>query len=122
MMTRMFQGQISETVEVYIGNMVVKSKIEVEHVLNLVEVIKILRQHKLRLNVDKCAFGMGSRKFLSYMITTWGMEANHDQIKAIQKLKPPINPKEVQKLMGMVAALNRFVSRSTTGVDLSFSY
>ena len=53
-----------------------------------------------------------SSKFLGYMITTRGIEVNPDQIKAIQQLKPPINPKEVQKLTGMIATQNRFISRS----------
>ena len=85
----MFQGQISETMKVYIDDMVVKSKREVKQVLNLVEVFKILRQHKLRLNADKCTFGVGLGKFLGYMITTRGIEVNPDQIKTIQQLKPP---------------------------------
>ena len=53
--------------EVYINDMVVKSKKPKEHILNLVEVFKILRHHKLRLNAAKCAFGVGSRKFLGYI-------------------------------------------------------
>ena len=56
---------------------------------------------------------MGSSKFLGYMITHRGIEVNHDQIKAINDLKPPRNAKEVQKLTGMIAALNRIISRST---------
>ena len=112
MVTRMFKEQIGETVEVYIDNMVVKSRRNEKHVPNLVEVFEILRQHKLRLNPDKCAFGLGSNKFLSYMITVGGIEVNLDQITAIQQLKPPINPKKVQKNTWMIVALNRFVSRS----------
>ena len=53
-----------------------------------------------------------SNKFLGYMITTWGIEVNPDHITEIQQLKPPTNPKEVQKLTRMIAAQNRFVSRS----------
>lgn len=98
-------------VEIYIDDMVVKSKRGEEQVPNLVKVFKILRQHKLCLNANKCAFGVGSSKFLDYMITTWGIEVNPDQITTFQQLKPPANPKEVQKLIGMITALNRFVLR-----------
>ena len=84
MVTRMFKEQIGETVEVYIDDMVVKSRRNEKHVPNMVEVFEILRQHKLRLNLDKCAFGLGSNKFLSYMITMQGIEVNLDQITAIQ--------------------------------------
>ena len=84
MVTRMFKEQIGEMVEVYIDNMVVKSKRNEEHVPNLLEVFEILRQHKLCLNVDKCAFGIGLDKFSGYMITMRGREVNLDQITAIQ--------------------------------------
>lgn len=69
MVTKMFKDQIENTVEVYIDDMVAKSKKSEEHVLNLVEIFEILRQHKLLLNASKCAFGVGSGKFLGYMIT-----------------------------------------------------
>lgn len=84
MMTRMFHDRIGKMVEIYIGNMVVKRQKKVEHVLNLVKVFGILRQHKLRLKADKCAFNVGSLKFLGYMIITQGIKVNLNQIKAIQ--------------------------------------
>ena len=65
-----------------------------------------MRKHKLHLNASKCSFGVGSGKFLGYMVTHRGIEVNPDQIKAINKLQLPWNPKEVQKLTGMTAALN----------------
>ena len=55
---------------------------------------------------------MGSGKFLGYMVIHRGIEVNPDQIKAINNLRSPRNPKEVQKLTGMGAILNRFISRS----------
>ena len=93
--------------------MVVKSKTESEHVNDLGDIFGILRRHKLRLNASKCSFGIRSGKFLGYMVTHHGIEVNSDQIKAIKDLQPPRNPKEVQKLTGMTATLNRFISRST---------
>ena len=84
-----------------------------EHVGDLVNIFEILREHKLRLNASKCSFGVGSGKFLGYMITYRGIEVNPNQVKAINSLQPPRNPKEVQKLTGMTAALNQFISRST---------
>lgn len=84
MVTRMFKDHIRETVEVYIDDTVVKRQKSEEHVPNMVEVFKILRQHKLYLNVDKCTFEVGSGKFLGYMITTRGIEINPNQITAIQ--------------------------------------
>ena len=112
MMTRMFEPQLGKSIEVYIDDMVVKSKVVSEHVGDLGVVFDILRKHKLRLNASKCSFGVGSSKFLGYMVTYRGIEVSLDQIKAIHNLQPPRNLKEVQKLTGMIAALNRFISRS----------
>lgn len=111
MMTRMFEPQLGKIIEVYINDIVVKSKVVSEHVGDLRKFFEILRKHKLCLNASKCSFGVGSGKFLSYMVTHRGIEVNPDQIKAINNLQPPRNPKEVQKLTGMTATLNRFISR-----------
>lgn len=108
----MFKELIDRKLEVYINDMMVKMREKVGHAHELVNVFDILRQHKLRLNVEKCAFEVGSGKFLGYMISTHGIKVNPDQITAIQQLHPPSNPKKVQKLIGMIVALNRFVSRS----------
>ena len=66
--------------------MVVKKKAEVEHVGDLRSVFEVLRKHKLRLNASKCSFGVGSGKFLGYMVTRCGIEVNPNQIKAINDL------------------------------------
>ena len=95
-----------------IYDMVVKSKVISEHLGDLQVIFEILRSYKLRLNASKCSFGVGSSKFLGYMVTHKGIEVNPDQIKAINNLQTPWNPKEVQKLTGMATALNRFISRS----------
>ena len=102
----MFEPQLGKNIEVYIDDMVVKSKLESEHVNDLDNIFEILRRHKLRLNTSKCSFGVGSGKFLGYMVTHCGIEVNPDQIKAINNLQPPWNPKEVQMLTEMTAALN----------------
>ena len=101
MMTRMFESQLGKNIEIYIDDMVVKSKMVSEHVGDLRIIFEILRNYKLRLNASKCSFGVGSDKFLGYMVTHRGIEVNPDQ-----------NPKEMQKLAGMAAALNKFISPS----------
>ena len=108
----MFEPQLGKSVEVYIDDMVVKSKVVFEHVGDLGNIFEILRKHELHLNASKCSFGVGLGKFLGYMVTHWGIEVNPNQIKALNGLQPPRNPKEVQKLIGMIAILNRFISRS----------
>ena len=86
-----------------------------EHVGDLRAIFEVLRKYKLCLNAYKCSFGVGSGKFLGYIVTHRGIEVNPDQIKANRNgchLQSPRNSKEVQKLTGMAATLNRFISRS----------
>ena len=106
MMTKMFESQLGKNIEVYIDDMVVKSKVVSEHVGDLENIFEILRKHKLRLNAFKCSFGVGSGKFLGHMVTHRGIEVNPDQVKVMNSLQSPRNPKEVQKLTEMTAALN----------------
>ena len=108
----MFESQLGKNIEIYIDDMVVKSKMVSEHVRNLQAIFQIFRKYKLRLNASKCSFGVGSGKFLGYMVTHRGIEVNPNQIKTINNLRSPRNPKEVQKLTEMATALNRFISRS----------
>ena len=110
LMTRIFKPQLGKNIEVYMDDMVVKSKVESEHKDDLRNIFEILRKHKLHLNAAKCSFGISSSKFLGYMVTYRGIKVDPDQIKAINDLQPPRNPKEVQKLTGMTATLNRFIS------------
>ena len=94
-MTRMFKPQLGKSIEIYIDDMMVKSKVVSEHLGDLENIFEILRKHKLRLNASKCSFGVGSDKFLGYVVTHRVIEVNLDQIKAINNLQPPQNPKEV---------------------------
>ena len=63
MMTRMFEPQLGKNIEVYMDDMVVKSKVKSEHVNDLGSIFEVLRKHKLRLNASKCSFGVSSGKF-----------------------------------------------------------
>ena len=108
----MFESQLSKSIKVHIDDMVMKSKVVSEHMSDLKDIFKVLKRHKLRLNISKCSFEVGLGKFLGYMNTHRGIEVSPDQIRTVNSLQPPQNPKEVQRLTRMVAALNRFISRS----------
>ena len=95
MITRMFESQLGKNIKIYIDDMVVKSKVVSEHLGDLGNIFEVLRNYKLCLNASKCSFGVGSSKFLGYMVTHRGIEVNPDQIKAINNLQSPRNPKEV---------------------------
>ena len=95
MMIKMLEAQMGKNIEVYIDDMVVKSKMVSKHIGGLTNIFKILKGHKLRLNASKCFFGVGSGNFLGYMVTHRGIEVNPDQVKVINNLQPPQNPKEI---------------------------
>ena len=117
MITKMFTEQLGKTAEVYIDDMVVKSIFVEDHLSDLRAVFNTLRQYRLKVNASKCAFGVGSGKFLGFMVTQRGIEANPDQITTILNLKPPRTVREVQRLTGMAAATFHFqVSREVSPI------
>ena len=79
---------------------------------DLRETFDILRFYNIKLNPGKCAFRVTAGKFLGFIVSQRGIEANPDKIWAIIEMVPPKNVKEVQSLNGKIAALNRFVSRA----------
>uniref|UniRef100_A0A2N9ES18 Uncharacterized protein n=1 Tax=Fagus sylvatica TaxID=28930 RepID=A0A2N9ES18_FAGSY len=89
------------------------SKEEGDHFDDLRETFETLRKYQMKLNPSKCAFGVYSGKFLGFMVSQRGIEANPDKIKAILEMQPPKTTKEIQRLTERVAALNRFISQST---------
>ena len=66
----------------------------------------------MKLNPNKCAFRVASGKFLGFMVSQRGIEANLEKVRAILEMTSPKIVKEVQKLTGRIAALNRFVSKA----------
>ena len=111
LVNKMFSEQIGRNMEVYVDDMLVKSKEELTHLDDLKETFVTLRQYQMKLNPSKCAFGVASRKFLGFIVSQRGIEANLEKVKAILNLMSPKAIKEVQKLTGRIAALNRFDSK-----------
>ena len=96
----MFRPQIGWNVEVYVDDMLVKSQDKGKHLDDLQETFDTFRQYNMRLNPNKCAFGVSSRKFLGFIVSHRGIEANPDKIQAILNMKRPQNIEEVQSLTG----------------------
>ena len=93
--------------------MLVKSKQCPDHAAHLQQAFDILRQYGMKLNPLKCAFGVSASRFLGFMVTQRGIEANPMQLKAILESPAPSSKKEIQLLTGRLAALGRFISRFT---------
>ncbi|KAF8109753.1 hypothetical protein N665_0092s0025 [Sinapis alba] len=113
LVNRMFADKLGITMEVYIDDMLVKSLIAKDHIRHLSECFETLNKYGMKLNPAKCTFGVTSGEFLGYIVTQRGIEANPKQISAVLDLPDPKTSREIQRLTGRVAALNRFISRST---------
>ena len=74
----MFKPQLAKSIEIYVDDMVVKSKVVSDHLGDLGSTFGVLRKHRLHLNASKCSFSMGSGKFLGYLVTHRGIEVNLD--------------------------------------------
>jgi len=102
---------IGRNVEVYVDDIVVKSDSCEQHIFDLKEVFQALRQYRMRLNPEKCAFGVEGGKFLGFMLTHRGIEANPEKCKAITEMRSPSGLKEIQRLVGRLTSLSRFVPK-----------
>ena len=109
----MFNKQIGRNMEVYVDNMLVKSKEELANLDNLREMFATLKQYQMKLNPSKCVFGVALGKFLGFMVSQKGIEVNPEKVQAIINMASSRIVKEVQKLTRRITALNRFVSRTT---------
>ncbi|GKV19169.1 hypothetical protein SLEP1_g29461 [Rubroshorea leprosula] len=90
----------------------VKSWKAKDHLADLDETFNNLRKNQMRLNPAKCIFGVESRKFLGFMVSSKGIEVNPEKIKVKEEMEPSKSVNDVQRLTGRVVALHRFVSKS----------
>ena len=95
LINRMFAPQIGRNVQVYVDDMLVKSRMEEDHLEDLRETFDTLRSYNMKLNPGKCTFGVTAEKFIGFMVSQRGIEANSDKIRAIIEMTLPRNIKEV---------------------------
>src|SRR5579883_2485065 len=103
--------QLRRNVEAYVDDVVIKTKDPDDLIADLAATFGSLREYRWKLNPKKCVFGVPSRKLLGFMVSHRGIEANPEKIGAILNMKPSKNIKDIQKLTGCMATLNRFISR-----------
>ena len=120
LVNKMFSKQIGRNMKVNVDDMLVKSKEELAHLDNLKETFATFKQYQMKLNPSKCVFGVALGKFLGFMVSQRGIEANPEKVQAIINMASPKTVKEVLKLTGRIVALNRFVSRMTDKCLLLF--
>ena len=96
----------------YVNDIVVVGTHRENHVADLAETFANLRKANLSLNPEKCVFGVHKGKVLDCLVSTKGIEANLEKIKALNEMEEPQSIREVQKLSGRIAALSRFIPQS----------
>jgi hypothetical protein len=95
LVNRMFEKQMGRNVEVYVDDMLVKSAKALDHVSDLKETFDTIRRYRMRLNPAKCAFGISSDKFLGYLVSQMGIEANPEKVRAVLEMQPPRTTKQL---------------------------
>jgi hypothetical protein len=112
MTTKVLHSQIGRNVLTYVDDIIVKSTKQENHITDLQETFTNFRQAGLKLNPEKCVFGVKKGKFLGCLVSTKGIEANPSKIEAILRMETPSTKKGAQRFAGRLASLNRFISRS----------
>jgi hypothetical protein len=109
---KVLKNQVGRNIFTYVDDIVVASKSKEDHLTDLAETFTNMRDARLRLNPEKCVFGVHQGKILGYLVSHRGIEANPTKIQAIMDMAPPQSNKDVQRQTGRLAALNRFISKS----------
>ncbi|GJT09252.1 reverse transcriptase domain-containing protein [Tanacetum coccineum] len=107
-----FEEQMGRNLEAYVDDMVIKSKTEPEMIKDVEETLLTLKKVNMKLNPKKCSFKMEEGKFLGYIVTSEGIRANPEKAKVVVNMPSPSNLKQIKRLSGKLAALNRFLSKA----------
>ena len=116
-MNLIFHKLLGNIVEVYIDDIVVKSAEFSSHIADLRKAFDKMRRYGLKMNPRKCAFGVSAGKFLGFVIHEHGIEIDPDRIKSIRNVGPPTCKVEVQRFLGKVNYLRRFISNLAGKID-----
>ena len=96
-----------------VDDIVAQSKLQQEHIEDVHRAFNNLRNARLKLNPEKCIFGVSKGKLLGCLVSARGIKANPEKIDAILNMEPLTSRKLAPRLVGRLVALNRFISRST---------
>ena len=109
---RITHDMIHHEIEVYVDDMIAMSQTEEEHLDHLQKLFERLKKYKLRLNLNKCIFGVRSSKILGFVVSSKGIEVDPAKVKAIQEMPTPHIYKEVRECLGCLNYIARFISNS----------
>src|SRR5579883_2421559 len=116
-MNYIFHDLIGSLMEVYIDDVVVKSAQRESHLEDLRKVLERARKHGLKMNPHKCAFGVSAGQFLGFLAHEKEIEIGTKSKDAVKKMIPPTNKKELQKLIGKINFVRRFISNLSGRIE-----
>ena len=119
-MTTLFHDLIHKEIIVYVDDMIAKSHTEEGHVADLLKLFQRLRKYCLRLNPNKCTFGVRSWKFLGFIVSQRGIEVDPDKVKAIQEMAAPRTENQVRGFLRRLNYISRFISHMTATCEPIF--
>ena len=119
-MTTMFHDMMHKEIEVYVDDVIIKSKTKVDHVQDLRKFLERVRSYDLKLNSAKCAFGVPFGKLLGFIVSRRGIELVPSKIKAIRDLPSLKNKIEVMSPLGRLNYISRFIAQLTTTCEPIF--
>ncbi|RVW35614.1 Retrovirus-related Pol polyprotein from transposon 297 [Vitis vinifera] len=111
--TTLFHDMMHRDVEVYVDDMIVKSRDRADHLAALQRFFERIRQFRLRLNPKKCTFGVTSGKLLGHIVSERGIEVDPEKIRAILDMPTPRTEKEIRGFLGRLQYISRFIARLT---------
>ena len=111
MATALLHDTMHNKVEVYVDDMIVKSKDKEGHIINLRKFFEGIKEYKLRLNTQKCTFGVTSGKLLGFLVSDRWIEVDPSKIKAILDMPLPKSEKEIREFLGRLQYISRFIAK-----------
>jgi hypothetical protein len=112
MMKLILGSQLGRNASAYVDDIVIMSEKEKDYIADLTETFDNMRRNDLKLNLEKYIFGTRKGQLLGCKVSKRGIQANPKKIEALRRMQPPSNIKEVQRLTGRIASLNRFISKA----------
>ena len=112
-MVALFHDMMHQEIEVYVDDIIAKSKSEEEHLVNLRKLFERLKKYQLRLNPAKCTFGVKSGKLLGFIVSQKGIEVDPEKVKAILEMPEPRTERQVRGFLGRLNYIARFISQLT---------